>query len=216
MSALAENSSPTIERRGGERVRIERLLARAGRRDAAIADLGMRGARIRHEGALPRGATIRVTFNWHGAHFAASAEVLACRVLTLGGRDDEPAVYESRLRFVELGGKVLDLLARVITDAGGAELRKWVENLQGESAVPAPSTGSASGFIRCRYFGWWEKRWTRNPSQPIDGFTLPARTERSDIDASCKAWEGMDRDGRELVRATAAAVAEEQQSLKRV
>ena len=80
----------------------------------------------------------------------------------------------------------------------------------GETAEPVNTTKTrAAGFIRCRRIGIrWDKKWTRDASQPSDGFLLPAGTDPAELAALCSAWETMDEDARHMVRLTAAAVVE--------
>ena len=212
MSALEQSSIQTaIERRRSERTQVNRVLrARTGRHDAFLVDLSMRGARIRHEGLLRRGATVRLAFGWEDARFDGAVEVLASRIVTLGAHENQPAVYESRVRFASMTADAMELLARVIGGLAAEELRTWVGNLQGDNAPLSHGGPQPLGFIRCRYVHRrWEMKWTREASQPSDGFTLPAGTARAEVDALCAAWEGMDDDSRHLVRITANVVAQQ-------
>jgi hypothetical protein len=200
------------ERRRAVRTRPHRVVnVIAGRHDGTLVDLSLRGMRLRHEGPLSRGAGVRVSFTWEKERFAAQGEVLATRVVTLGGNDGEAAIFESRLRFVSMALEDVDALARIMTDMACRELRAWVGNFHGtpEPFLTQPETRVA-GFIRCRFiYRRWEKKWTRDAAQPTDGFTLPATTEWNEVDALCRFWEDMNDDARQLVRVTADAVAQQ-------
>jgi len=208
MSAIEQHPS---ERRRSTRTRLRCVLrALIARHEAIVVDVSLHGARVRHENAVRRGATVRVVFEWEQRRFAAAAEVLATRIVTLGAGDDEPAIYESRLRFPSLTADALDILHRVIAAAGNHELRSWVGNLQGDAGDARGTHPSPTrGFIRCRYVHRrWERKWTRDASQPHDGFVIPAATDSSDIAALCSSWESMDDASRNLVQLTARAVVE--------
>jgi hypothetical protein len=213
MSAVEQGPLPTsTDRRRGDRKRLDRVLpVRVGRNDGVFIDASMRGARIRHSGALRRGATVRIAFEWERQRFAATAEVLASRVVALGMRDGESATFESRLRFTAMSAESSHLLARFLGALANDELRTWVGNLKGFGDTPPapsdPTPARAAGYLRCRRSGrGWEKKWTREAVQPRDGFLLPAGTPPAEVDALCRAWETMDDDGRQLVQRTAAAV----------
>lgn len=219
MSALEQHASPSLierrvgERRAGVRLHLDRVLrALIGRNEGVVVDLSLRGARLRHERPLQRGSTVRIAFEWEGERFAAGAEVLASRIITLGTRENEPAIYESRVRFASLTADGLDLLTRIIVSIGDDEVRSRLSNLSASavSHAPRPSSTPVRGFIRCRFQNRrWQKKWTRDASQPADGFVLPAGTNPSDLEALCRSWEGMDDGARSLVQLTAIAVNEE-------
>lgn len=214
MSAIEQLpfSSPPTERRRGDRTRLHRVLnALVGRHEGMFIDISLRGAKMRHSGALQCRSTVRIAFDWERQKFSANAEVLASRIVSLGTRDGEPATYESRFRFTAMTPESLELLARVIAAVGNEELRTWVGNMKGfgdDARVSAPVR--AHGFIRCRFrYRTWEKKWTRDATQPADGFVLPAATDPAEVAALCRTWESMDADGRHLLRLTAAAVVEQ-------
>ncbi len=48
---------------------------------------------------------------------------------------------------------------------------------------------------------------TRDPAQPEDGFTVPAKLSDGEVDILADAYERMDEQGRELIRATSAMAA---------
>jgi hypothetical protein len=212
MSAIEQLPLPSpADRRRGDRTRLHRVLnALVGRHEGVFVDISLRGAKLRHSGALQCRSTVRIAFEWERQKFAASAEVLASRIVTLGTRDGEAATYESRFRFTSMTDGCIEILSRVIAAVGNEELRTWVGNLKGFGDDSRVATPRAHGFIRCRRMGMrWEKKWTRDASQPIDGFVLPAGTDPSEIASLCRAWEGMDTDGRHLLRLTAEAVVQE-------
>lgn len=214
MSAIEQLPLPSraAERRRSDRTRLQRVLnALVGRHEGTFVDISLRGAKIRHPGALPCRSAVRISFHWERQRFCASAEVLASRIVSLGTREGEPATYESRFRFTVMTPESLDLLARVIAAVGNEELRTWVGNMKGfGDGVHLAAPVRAHGFVRYRHrFGTWEKKWTRDTTQPPDGFVLPAGTSPAEVAALCRTWEGMDADGRHLLRLTASAVVEE-------
>ncbi|HKR62962.1 MAG TPA: PilZ domain-containing protein [Thermoanaerobaculia bacterium] len=213
MSALEQTpypiSTPVAERRTAPRLRVtESLPVFVGRGVGTLVDLSATGARVRHAVQAQRGSNVRLTFEWHGERFGATAEVLSSRVVSLGN-GESPTIYESRLRFRLLTDAARDLLDRVLVAIENEDVRRWVANLRGwnagESASPAriPIKGS---YLRCRLLGRrWERKWTQDASQPNDGFVLPETTGPRDVDELCATYENADDDGRNLIRLIAAA-----------
>jgi PilZ domain len=89
----------------------------AGRGEGTIRDLGRGGMRIRHTGALARGSQIRVAFEWKGERFAAVAEVLASRVVSI---DADGTTYDSRLRFTRMSRDAHEVLLHVLRAMSGS------------------------------------------------------------------------------------------------
>lgn len=195
------------DRRRFTRVRVSSAVPVViGRGTGTLIDLSANGARIRHASPVALGARVRVTFDWSGERFEATAEVLASRVAALAGTTQ----FESRMRFVSIAAESQEVLARVLTDLLDHDLRKWVANLHGWNE---PSTQSAPppaplGFIRCRYAGGrWQLTPTRDPHPPLDGFTVVADTAPAEIRALCRTWEASDDSGRRLLAQIADVVA---------
>lgn len=222
MSATIEVLPPPLPLPGRDRRRFPRLrLAEPlrtviGRGAGTLVDLSANGARIRHDTPVALGARVRVTFEWKGERFEATAEVLASRVAAL--RD--ATRFESRLRFLSVPERSQEILARTMTDVLDEDLRKWVANLHGwhdvEDRQSCLSAGeedrqdglsSTATYIRCRYVGGrWQQTHTRDPLPPHDGFTVPAETDPSEIRTLCRTFEKSDEEGRSLVRLITGAV----------
>jgi hypothetical protein len=212
MSATIEVLPLPIALPGNDRRRFPRLRVAEpvrtviGRGVGTLVDVSANGARVRHDSPVALGARVRVTFDWKGERFEATAEVLASRVASLG----EGTRFESRLRFLSVPERSQQILARTMTDVLDDDLRKWVANLHGwnederdERAEPAGGT-----YIRCRYVGGrWQQTHTRDPLPPCDGFTVPAETDPSEIRTLCRTFEKSDEEGRSLVRLITGAVA---------
>ena len=223
MSATIEVLPPPLPQAGRDRRRFPRLRLAdpirtvIGRGTGTLVDLSANGARIRHDSPVALGARVRVTFDWKGERFEATAEVLASRVAALGGSTR----FESRLRFLDVPERSQEILARTMTDVLDDDLRKWVANLHGwhevedrQSCVSPGETDRqdrqdclSSTYIRCRYVnGRWQQTHTRDPLPPFDGFTVPAETDPSEIRTLCRTFENSDEEGRCLVRLITGAV----------
>lgn len=57
------------------------------------------------------------------------------------------------------------------------------------------------GFIRCRKLGArWERKWTLDPEQPRDGFTILASENKLEIDMLCETWDSGDESAKRFIR----------------
>jgi hypothetical protein len=90
------------------------VVTRIGRGTGSLVDVSATGARIRHTGAVARGARMRITFEWNGERFEASGEVLASRVARIGAQE---TLYDTRVRFNALSHTASELLEEAILEA---------------------------------------------------------------------------------------------------
>jgi hypothetical protein len=178
-----------------------------GRGKGSLVDISATGARIRHTGAVARGAHVRVTFDWQGSRFEAAGAVLASRV---AGISPEGTLFESRIHFRSLTEQASAVLESALDDLGSGDLRRWVANLHAlsdEDAAPVSVAAPASAFIRCRFAGGrWEQRLAHDPALPADGFVVASGTEPSEIRALCRTFETSDAEGRRLLQLLTNAV----------
>jgi hypothetical protein len=208
MSAIAPLPTPD-ERRASPRIHIGGTHAvRIGRNDGVLIDISDRGARVRHVAAVRRGESLRIALAWQGEQFSAQAEVLSSRVVSMG--NGRGTIYESRLRFVSMPAGAAEVLRQALAGFKARDMRRWVANLRGWEPEPETPTHPAlvtSTFLRYRLRGlWWEKKATHDPSQPDDGFAIPADTDEAEISSLCRTFESLDDEGRLVIRAIAAQV----------
>jgi hypothetical protein len=209
MSALEQTPIPgNNERRDAPRLRVHSgIPVFIGRGEGLLVDLSARGARVRHSAQARRSSNVRLTFQWMGERFAATAEVLSSHVAILGYQN-VPTIYESRLRFRLLTEESAALLTRVLSSMETDNVRTWVANLRGDSANvqpirPARATGC---YLRCRLIGRrWERKWTHDWTPPTDGFLLPEAADPKEVDDLCTTYLNEDEEGRRLIRLMAAA-----------
>jgi len=205
VSALEQLPCKQSNRRTTERLRLAGSIAVVfGRGDGVLIDLSQHGARIRHVAPVRRGAAVRVSFEWEGARFSATAEVLASRVIRLG----VGPLYESRVRFAFVDEESERILATALDVIAGRTARRWVANLRGWSdegqCDPAPFP--TNSFIRCRLHGnRWEIKRTSDPGQPDDGFAIPSESADAGIQTLCDNYSRGSAEDRQLIRLLAAA-----------
>jgi hypothetical protein len=200
MSAI--EALPVTDRRRAERLRpASSIRVMIGRGTGTILDLSRGGLRVRHTLALTRGTQVRVAFDWQNERFDAVGEVLASRVATLGDHSGAPTMFETRVRFSSLREGSQEILERVLSAITSRELRRWVENLHGWSdATRRDETAENGAFIRCRLIGrQWQKTWTHDPTQPANGFLLPATVTPQELESLCVTYGNAQLDGRHLI-----------------
>lgn len=76
-----------------------------------------------------------------------------------------------------------------------------VQDPRDERVLASSPIVREQGFIT--YFlvrGKWTKRWTSDPVQPENGFTVSAREPHDQIEMLCQQFRGSDRQGRDLIR----------------
>jgi hypothetical protein len=187
--------APVLERRRAPRFRFSFVMpATLSRGDALIQDISAEGARVMHFSALPLGSIARLVFFYAGRRFAANARVLASRVVGLKSGPAGETSYQTRVQFVDTPAEAAETLMHII-----AEIESGRHDYEGTAA---------RYFTRCRLRGRsWTKCWTRDQTQPDDGFTVPAKLSDGEIALLCEAYEKMDDDGRTLIRVTAAEAA---------
>lgn len=207
MSAIQQLPDDSRDRRRSTRLRVSATVPVVfGRGEGILVDLSHTGARVRHSVAARRGTSVRLSFEWEKQRFSATAEVLAARVISLGNGPS----YETRVRFTAFDPGAAVVLAKAMHDLCGRDVRRWVANLHGWNDEPqaqdAPSNGS---FIRCKLRGtWWERKCTSDPTQPEEGFVVPADSGETEIAKLCETYQRASEAERQLIRAMAAAAVE--------
>jgi hypothetical protein len=209
MNAIEQTTPASEDRRGAPRMRLGgKHPILIGRGDGVVMDVSETGARVRHSTATRRGERIRLSLEWEGERFSAHAEVLACRVVSIGNGGG--TTFESRLRFVSMPPGAAEVLQRTMQALQQRDMRRWVANLRGwgsEDERGDEFVNIASSLVRYRLCGnSWEKKCTTNGVQPDDGFVVPADVDESEVATLCRTYQGLDRDGRRIVRLMAAEV----------
>ncbi len=201
-------SVPPIERRTAPRIRFGVLMPTLlGRGDALVLDISSGGARVMHFAGLPIDSQVRLVFAYGGRRFSTTAQVLASRVVGLGNGPGGTTSYESRLRFTACAEGMVETLDAIVEQIERERLRTWVSNAAGDETPPDHDPKSHY-FLRCRLRGSrWTRCWTRDPAQPGDGFTIPARLSDGEVALLCDAYGRADADNRELIRTTASMAA---------
>ena len=224
------------ERRKKPRLNLTRsLIARYGAQGVVIVDIHDLGARIEHFAPLTPGNTSTLVFDWQSTRIETPASVVACRVHRFAQGRDGGTVYQSGLSFQNPSAEVLAALRELMATAIARSVAEQVANLRGlgpvsernmpvfRDGVVAGDGSEASkrrlpiaarphgGYIRCTLLKGrrWEKRWTRTPDAPDDGFTVLATEAREQIDMLCEDYRRTDAETRRLIKLLARITVED-------
>ena len=206
------------------------LLARFGAMGAVILDITDAGARIEHLTRLDVGKHARFRFEWQGREIQADAEVRSCKVHRFAHGDDGTTVYQSGLLFVEFVDDATERLRELVATSVARSLAEQVANARGigpviERNMPVFRSGVVAsgeitpdektkqfipesevvvdrGYVRCTLINGrrWEKKWSRTPEQPTEGFTVRATESDDHVDQLCETYMKGTPEDRELIR----------------
>jgi len=222
------------ERRRKPRLSLTRsLIARYGAQGVVIVDIHELGARIEHFAPLSPGNGAMLVFDWQSVRIEMHATVVACRVHRFSQGRDGGTVYQSGLSFTNPAPEALAALHELMATSIARSVAEQVANLRGlgpvtERDMPVFRSGIVagagteastrraiarphSGYIRCTFLlgRRWQKRWTRNPEAPDDGFTVLATESRDQIDMLCEDYRRTDPETRRLIQLLARITVEE-------
>ena len=77
-----------------------------------------------------------------------------------------------------------------------------IHHRQASEIHPPPPIVLDRGYIRCTLISnnRWDKKWSRTPEQPLDGFTVLATEPASHIDQLCDTYLRGNAEERELIK----------------
>ena len=218
------------ERRRKKRIQLSRaIIARFGATGAIIMDLSDGGARIEHFTRLDIGKRARLRFDWNGRIIEAEGRVVSCRVHRFSHGDDGATVFQSGIQFLEDISDAQLALKDMVATYVARSLAEQVANARGigpvtERHMPVFRSGVVAsagladdhgrrlipdadivldrGYIRCTWINHrrWEKKWTRVPSQPEEGFTVLASEPADHIEQLCETYQHAMPDDRRLIQ----------------
>ena len=197
-------SSPSGERRRYQRITFPRpVVAKYGSDKAFLVDISVSGARIAHQGELSVGARSRVTFDWEGSELAFECEVVRCGIDKKASEASGKPIHQSGIRFVRPIGQSAAYLRGMIAQFVMRALDEQKANARG---IPPRAATFQSGIKEVAYVTYrfvrneWQKAESKNPQQPLDGFTVSAKEDPLQVDMLCKTYETSDFAGRKMIR----------------
>jgi hypothetical protein len=169
-----------------------------------VVEVSVIGARITHEGSLPRTGSHRLRITWEEQTVSFECELVRSSVVRLAKKAGESTLYESGLRLTRALDKSEDLLRELIATHVLQAINEQIANARGlvPLAVSAYDTEKRSNkYRRCEHVeGGWRKSETTSPEQPDNGFTISAGVDPYHVEMLCRTWELCDEAGRELTK----------------
>jgi hypothetical protein len=223
------------ERRNEKRIQLsEPIVARFGSSVVVIIDLSASGARIEHYSRIDRDTERPLRLQWGQESVGIRSRLIRSRVDRVLPGDAGITVYRSGVMFDASQEAEIAHVRELIANAIAATLVEQVANARGfwteakedmpifrqgilttsdpeldaklRNFLPDPSLVQQRGFIRMKLLGnAWSRRWTLDPSQPEDGFTISAEEPETEIRLLCEVFRTSPEEGRQLIRKLAAA-----------
>lgn len=79
--------------------------------------------------------------------------------------------------------------------------QKDIAETAGSSALPTARMTKQTGYICFQLENrMWRKKRTHDPGQPLDGFTISALEDQTQVELLCQAYEKSDADGRRMIQ----------------
>ncbi|HJT18080.1 MAG TPA: PilZ domain-containing protein [Thermoanaerobaculia bacterium] len=198
------------DRREFQRLRLAKpILALFDGQNALILDIGISGAFVEHYGQPAKGDRLRLLFRWKGVDTEFIAEIAHTIVVR---RTANAIVSHSGVRFVQSIGdaesRLNDMMATLVGKMLAAQKANAGATEGAESATLVDLGGArrarTPGFITYRLDGnQWSREMVETPTQPLNGFTVAAYEDESELESLCRAWETADAEGRRLIRLVA-------------
>ncbi len=205
-----------------DRRRVERVTftdphpARIEGQRAHLIDVGMFGARVRHEQPLEIGAPVQLQFEYDGDPIAAAGRVTRCDFQAVLSEARGERIFMTAVEFVSADPASAALVRRLISDHVQRALEAQKANARGAVAalgadVPFLRDSGRSGKVRrkepasyvsCRPGPnkTWRKTILARPTQPADGFTVRLGESEEEVDRLCHAWDEATPEVRKLIR----------------
>lgn len=228
------------ERRREKRIQLaEPIVARYGSSVVVVIDISPLGAKIEHYSRLDRGAERALRLQWGADHVGIVSRVVRCRVERFIPGEAGITVYRSGLAFSESQADEVAHIRQLISNVVAKTLVEQVANARGfwteakpdmpifregiltttdphieeklKELLPSSGLVRERGFVRLTLNGrHWSRKWTLDPEQPPEGFTISASEPAAEIDLLCEAYLKSGADGRDLIRKLALVSIEQQ------
>lgn len=214
------------------------FVCRLGSHGIVLIDISNYGARIEHYTRLERGSERTLRLRWNEEPVAMPAEIVSCRIERFVPGDQGLTVYRSGLRFLQESGPEFEKIKRMTSAYRAGALVEQVANAKGfapptrgempifrdgtlatnrydvdarndEHLLPERELARKVGFVRFWFEkNRWQKKWTLDPNQPQEGFTVSANEAWEQIESLCHLYQTSNEEGRNFIRLLAEASVE--------
>jgi len=205
------------------------LRARLGATQVVLVDISVLGARVEHHVPLIAGAHSRLAFEWDKEIITVDCRIVRSRLERFSAGSDGLTVYHSGLEFdgvtqevkLQLRGMIGSFIVRALNEQKlnargvipnhdlysmpifrfGQLTADPKDNESGTSLLPLARVAHETGYI-CYALqnNVWRRKRTHDPGQPMEGFTISATEDHSQVELLCEAYRRCDWDGRRLIQ----------------
>lgn len=198
---------PDERRQFGRVTPVQRIRGAVGTVVVYVLDVSLAGVKVAHQDPLPAGTTAPLTFEWEGRRFKGMAEVRRTKVEKQAKSKYDKPLYHSGLFITGKDAISEQIIKDIIQACYERAMDEQRANAEGIPAVAASSfqTGKGDDFVRCEFrSSGWVQTATKDPQQPVNGFTISASETPSKIKMLCRTWEAGDAEARRLIKTFAA------------
>jgi hypothetical protein len=206
------------------------LIARLGSAQVALVDISVLGARVEHHVPLIAGAYSRLAFEWENRSVLADCRIVRSRLERFSVGSDGLTIYHSGLEFQTIpdGARAVlkDMIGLFISraleeqklnargvmpqhDAArmpifrfGGQLTANAKDAPRASLLPTSRMVTETGYVSYHLENGhsWRRKRTHDPGQPLEGFTVSATEDHSQVELLCDAYKRSDLDGRRMIQ----------------
>jgi hypothetical protein len=199
---------PDERRQFGRVTPMQRIRGMVGNVVVYVLDVSLAGVKVAHQDPLPEiGKSAALTFEWEGRRFTGLAEVRRTKLEKAPKTKYDKPLYHSGLLITPSDALANQLIRDIIKACVERAEDEQRANAEGIPAVAASSfqTGKGDAFVRCelRTTGWVRSD-TKDPQQPMNGFTISAHEAPQKVAMLCRTWEIGDSEARRLIKTFAA------------
>jgi hypothetical protein len=229
---------PKSNRRRADRIRLSKpFVCRFGSHGVVLIDISNHGARLEHYSRFDRGVERILRFRWQREEIAMPASIVSCRIERFVPGDSGLTVYRSGVRFTQEEGAEFEKVKKMTSAHVATTLVEQVANargfkpmtrgempifrngtltsndfeIEGEEGqlLPERELARRTGFIRYSLArGGWARKWTLDPTQPEEGFTVSANETWEQVESLCDLYRKSDAESRNFIRLLAEASVE--------
>lgn len=172
-----------------------------------VIDLSLGGIRVAHQEPLPKvGQSCTLRFEGQNGTIVLPCIVARTVVFRPAKTPHDRAVHHSGLQITAEDRWAVQPLRELITYYIERAMDEQKANARGIPATAALSfqTGKASEFLRFELVaGSWRRTPTKEPRQPLNGFTVSAAESDDHLSMLCEAYETGSIDTRRMIRTMA-------------
>jgi len=203
------------QRRNAERITLkEPIVATIGDMEVRILEISLIGGRIEHHGRLAMNANVTLHFRWSGEKIQLRAKIARTEMRSVGGKTG----YSSGVDFAKTPEEAPATLQRIIASFlkkaeppppppppppvySASTPAPFLSDIDDDVVEEIGSDAEVLPYVRCV---WEEEQWvkerTRDPKQPMQGFTMLAPESEEEIDDFCRTYTVADPETQRMIR----------------